>query len=123
MAEQITTAKLRVDIEAGALELDDAARTALAQRLYVAQVEQRAIDSANYGEAPYAPITPEDVVAELDRVRDLATAGDTAAVAAGMDLARKKWDSVDSGRRFDELDPGLQRALAVRAAQKEADRA
>lgn len=33
----------------------------LRQRLYVALVEQRVIDSQKYGEAPYAPITWEDV--------------------------------------------------------------
>lgn len=34
-------------------------RTTLRQRLYVALVEQRVIDSQHYGEAPYAPITWE----------------------------------------------------------------
>lgn len=37
------------------------AREALRQRLYVALVEQRVIDSQHYGEAPYAPISWEDV--------------------------------------------------------------
>lgn len=33
----------------------------LRQRLFVALTEQRVIDSQKYGEAPYAPITWEDV--------------------------------------------------------------
>lgn len=37
------------------------ARRALRERLYVALVEQRVIDSQHYGEAPYAPVTWEDV--------------------------------------------------------------
>lgn len=36
-------------------------RDLLRQRLYVALVEQRVIDSRHYGEAPYSPITWEDV--------------------------------------------------------------
>jgi len=52
-------------------ERDDAlARLAevpdLRQRLYVALVEQRVIDSRHYGEAPYAPVTWEDVDRALD---------------------------------------------------------
>jgi hypothetical protein len=38
----------------------------LRRRLYVALVEQRVIDSQKYGEAPYAPITWEQVDADLD---------------------------------------------------------
>jgi hypothetical protein len=37
------------------------ARQTLRERLYVALVEQRVIDSQHFGEAPYAPITLEDV--------------------------------------------------------------
>lgn len=37
----------------------------LRQRLYVALVEQRVIDSQKYGEAPYAPITWEEVDRQL----------------------------------------------------------
>lgn len=39
----------------------DVPMTDLRQRLYVAFVEQRVIDSQKYGEAPYAPITWADV--------------------------------------------------------------
>lgn len=39
----------------------DAGLPTLRQRLYVALVEQRVIDSRKYGEAPYAPITWEEV--------------------------------------------------------------
>lgn len=44
----------------------------LRERLYVALVEQRVIDSRKYGEAPYAPITWEDV----DRVLPPGSAGE-----------------------------------------------
>lgn len=45
----------------------------LAMRLYVALVEQRVIDSQKYGEAPYAPITPEGVREQLESVRTCVT--------------------------------------------------
>jgi hypothetical protein len=44
---------------------DVAEQPFLAQRLYVALVEQRVIDGQKYGEFPYAPITREDVDAAL----------------------------------------------------------
>lgn len=36
-------------------------RQLLRERLYVALVEQRVVDSQKYGEAPYAPVTWQDV--------------------------------------------------------------
>ena len=37
----------------------------LVRRLFVANVEQRVLDTKNRGEAPYAPITMEDCIKEL----------------------------------------------------------
>lgn len=44
------------------------ARTLLAQRLYVALVEQRALDSSQAGFAPYMPISAEEVRTSLDEL-------------------------------------------------------
>lgn len=43
-------------------------RALLAQRLYVALVEQRALDSSQTGFAPYAPISAEEVRTRLDEL-------------------------------------------------------
>lgn len=49
----------------------DTSRQGLRERLFVALTEQRVIDSRHYGEAPYAPITWD----EVDRI--LASGGGT----------------------------------------------